>query len=147
MELPISFWKIAKWATNRQIKPVTQITPPLANTDGSLEVTPVGKVNLLRTAFSPPPIPANLSDIQGTDYPAPYPVPPITDSEVERAIKKAKPNKVPETDGITNSILQKVLGPPAPYSTPAVQRELDNRLLSTALSTVDYSRTKEAGKR
>lgn len=57
--------------------------------------------------LGPPSVPdSDLSDILGFDYPAPYSCPPITESEIERAIQKTAPNKAPGTDGITNVVAQ-----------------------------------------
>ena len=106
---PKGIWKIAKWASNRQANPTATITPSLTKQDGSLEVNPKGKAELLRNSFFPPPISADLGDISDYNYPAPYQCPSITESEVERAVHRAAPNKAPGTDGITNGILQKTL--------------------------------------
>ena len=106
---PHGIWKLAKWATRRQAGPVASITPALRKQDGSLEAGAEGKVNLLRSAFFPPPVQADLSDTLGYDYPTPCSCPPITDSEVLRAVNRSSPNKAPGPDGIINGILQKVL--------------------------------------
>ena len=84
-------------------------TPPLVNADGTLETESARKVDLLRASFFSPPAQADLSEIPGTISPTPYQVPHITEPEIERAIRKAAPNKAPGPDGITNGILQKVL--------------------------------------
>lgn len=106
---PQGMWKIARWAVKRQSLPPTSVTPALSREDGSLETDAEGKTKLLRAAFFPPPVQADLSDTREYRYPEPYPLPPITESEVERAIRMAAPNKAPGTDGITNNVLQKVL--------------------------------------
>ena len=66
-------------------------------------------MNLLRAAFFPPPIQADLSDIFDLIYPELYIYPSITESEIERAIRKIAPRKMPGPDSIINGILQKVL--------------------------------------
>ncbi|RMZ90276.1 hypothetical protein DV736_g2490, partial [Chaetothyriales sp. CBS 134916] len=106
---PKGIWKIAKWAVKRQSLPPASVTPALSREDGSLETDAEGKTNLLRASFFPPPARADLSDTEGYQYPEPCPLPPITESEIERAIRGAAPNKAPGTDGITNNVLQKVL--------------------------------------
>jgi hypothetical protein len=63
------------------------------------------KAEVLRQAFFPPPLQADLSDVEGYEYPPPIECPEITMSEVENAVRRATPNKAPGTDGITNSIL------------------------------------------
>lgn len=107
---PKGLWKITKWAPHRQETPTATVTPTLTKPDSSSEATPEGKAELLKNTFFPPPVNADLSDITGYDYPMPYRCPLITEAEIERAIRKAAPNKAPGTDGITNGILQKVLG-------------------------------------
>ena len=106
---PHGIWKLARWADKRQAGPTASITPALSREDGSLETEAEGKVRLLRSSLFPPPIKANLSDIRGYDYPTPCSCPPITDSEILRAVNRASPNKAPGPDGITNGILQKVV--------------------------------------
>ena len=93
----------------RQKTPPASVTPALSKEDGSLVIDAEGKANLLRASFFPPPVQADLRDIQGYQYPEPCPLPPITESEIDRAIRRAAPNKSPGTDGITNNVLQKVL--------------------------------------
>ena len=106
---PYGIWKLAKWAVKRQAGPTASITPALSRKDGSLETEAEGKVKLLRSSLFPPPVQADLSDIRGYDYPTPCSCPPITDSEILRAVNRASPNKAPGPDGIINSILQKVV--------------------------------------
>lgn len=106
---PKGLWKITKWAVRRQDTPTATITPSLTTPDGSLASTPEAKADLLMKTFFPPPVNADLSDIPGYIYPTAYRCPLITEAEIERDIRKAAPNKAPGTDGITNSILQKVL--------------------------------------
>lgn len=65
-------------------------------------------MNLLRASFFPAPVQADLSDVPGYDYPTTCPCPPITDSEILRAVNRASPNKAPGPDGIINGTLHKV---------------------------------------
>jgi hypothetical protein len=57
----------------------------------------------------PPPLQADLSDIEEYEYPASIECPGITVAEVEKAVSLASPNKAPGNDGITNGILYKTL--------------------------------------
>lgn len=70
------------------------------------ETDPKKKIQLLRTAFSPPSPEADLSDIPNFDYPTPYILPPLTPHEVYQAILRPSPYKVPGCTGIPNFILQ-----------------------------------------
>lgn len=106
---PRGIWKIAKWAARRQTASPASVTPALRGADGSLVTDVEDKADLLRTSFFPPPVQANLSDTSGYQYPEPCSLPPITEPEIERAVRRASPNKAPGTDGITNNVLQKVL--------------------------------------
>lgn len=59
--------------------------------------------------FFPPPLQADLSDIDGYTYPPPIKCPDITIPEIEKAVRRSSPNKTPGTDGITNGILHQTL--------------------------------------
>ncbi|CRG90417.1 putative RNA-directed DNA polymerase from transposon BS [Talaromyces islandicus] len=101
-------WKLVKWAKNRHTVAST-CTPTLVKPDGELAHQPEEKAETLRQTFFPPPLRADLSDIDGYEYPPPIECPEITPSEIERAVRRAAPNKAPGTDDITNSILHKTL--------------------------------------
>jgi hypothetical protein len=62
-------------------------------------------VEVLRGSFFPPPLQVDLSDIKGYEYPPPIECPDITIPEIEKAVRRAAPNKAPSADGITNGIL------------------------------------------
>ena len=99
-------WKLVKWAKNQQTVTPT-CTPTLQK--------PEEKAEILRQSFFPPPLNADLSDIDGYTYPLPIECPEITPSEVARAVRRAAPNKAPGTDGITNGILHQKLDILLPY--------------------------------
>jgi len=101
-------WKLVKWAKNRN-NTSQACTPALAGPDGVRAGRPEEKAELLRQSFFPPPPQADLSDIEGYEYPPPLECPEITLPEIERAVRRASPNKAPGADGITNSILQQTL--------------------------------------
>lgn len=101
-------WKVVKWAKNRHDAAPT-CTPTLTKPDGELAQRPEEKAEALRQSFFPPPPEADLSDIEGYEYPPPIEGPDITIPEIERAIRRASPNKAPGADGITNGILHQTL--------------------------------------
>lgn len=101
-------WNLVKWAKNRHdVAP--SCTPALAKPDGELAEEPDEKAEVLRQSFFPPPRRADLSDLEGYQYPPPIDCPEITTAEIEKAVRKASPNKAPGADGITNGILHKTL--------------------------------------
>ena len=65
---------------------------------------------MLREAHFPPPPEADLSDIEGYQYPeAVYTAPRIIRAEVRRAIKRTKKNNAPSPDDIPNLILHLIV--------------------------------------
>ena len=98
-------WKLVKWAKNRHY--TTSIcTPALHKPNGELAIDVADKAETLRQLFFPPPLTADLSDIDHFDYLNPIECPEITSAEVEKAIRKAAPDKAPGADDIPNRILQ-----------------------------------------
>src|SRR5579859_7734998 len=66
------------------------------------------KAEIFKSMFFPPPPPADLSDIEGADYPEAVPIPPcITLPQVETAIEKLAPKKAQGPDEIPNLVLKK----------------------------------------
>ncbi|KAJ6436485.1 hypothetical protein O9K51_10967 [Purpureocillium lavendulum] len=106
-------WKLVKWAKNRH-ETTSACTPALARSDGELVHRPEEKAGVLRNSFFPPPLQADLSDTDGYEYPTPIECPDITRSEIERAVRRAAPNKAPGVDGIPNGILHQTLDILAP---------------------------------
>ena len=60
----------------------------------------------LARKFFPTPPEADLSDIEGYEYPEPVPMPEITVDEVRKAVRYAVTNKQPGDDEIPNEVLQ-----------------------------------------
>jgi hypothetical protein len=101
-------WKLVKWANNRHVTAST-CTPTLVKPDGGLARQLEEKAETLQQTFFPPPPQANLSDIDGYGYPQPIKCPEITPSKIERAVRRAAPNKAPGIDNIPNGILHQIL--------------------------------------
>jgi hypothetical protein len=101
-------WKLVKWAKNRHTIAPT-CTPTLMKPDGELAHQAEEKAETLRQSFFPPPLRANLSDINEYEYPQPIKCPEITPQEIVKAVRRAAPNKAPSTDDITNGILHQTL--------------------------------------
>ena len=101
-------WKLVKWAANRHMV-ASACTPALIKPDGELACQAEEKAETLRQSFFPRPLQADLSDINGYEYPQPIECPEITMPEIKKAVRKAAPNKAPGTDNITNGILHQTL--------------------------------------
>ncbi|KAG0156962.1 hypothetical protein PDIDSM_4145 [Penicillium digitatum] len=99
---PQGLWRVAKWAKNRGQQQGSTM-PALRTPEGGAAESDTDKVNLLRKVFFPQPPEADLSDINTTQREQ-YRLPPITDTEVRAAVKKAPPNKAPGYDTIPNKI-------------------------------------------
>jgi hypothetical protein len=79
--------------------------------DGGIAYDPEEKAETLRQTFFPPPLQADLSDIEGYTYPPPIECPDLTIPEIGKAVRRTSPNKAPGTDGIINGIRPKALAP------------------------------------
>ena len=101
-------WKLVKWAKNRHTA-TSACTPTLVKPDGELAHQAEEKAETLRQSFFPPPLGADLSDINGYEYPPPIECPEITLHEIVKAVRRAAPNKAPGTDDINNGILHQTL--------------------------------------
>jgi ribonuclease HI len=101
-------WNLVKWARNRH-NTTPAFTPALMKPDGGTAHQPDEKAEVLRQTFFPPPPQADLSDMDGYEYPPPIECPAITTVEIERAVRRASPNKTPGADGISNGILHQTL--------------------------------------
>ena len=101
-------WNLVKWAKNRG-NALPASTPALAKPNGELAHQPGEKAEVLRQSFFPPPLQADLSDIEGYQYPQPTECPDITEEEIRRVVRRASPNKAPGADGIPNGILHLTL--------------------------------------
>lgn len=93
--LPLSTWRRS---CAPAFPPQPPCTPALVKPDGELVQQP-------EKSFFPPSCQADLSDVEGYEYPPPIECPDITVTEIERAVRKAAPIKAPGIDGITNGVL------------------------------------------
>ncbi|OQE13592.1 hypothetical protein PENFLA_c045G09577 [Penicillium flavigenum] len=74
--------------------------------------TDTEKVKLLRKVFFPQPPEADLADIyQNPNQRTQFQMPPVNDTEVRAAIKKAPPNKAPGYDTLPNRLWQMLAEP------------------------------------
>jgi len=102
-----SIWQIKKYVTQDKTNVASSnIIPTL---DGHV-TTQEGKLETLTNAFFPPPPPADLRDIQQSQYPTPVSyTPTITVEQIQAAVRRAAPKKAPGPDGISNHAIQKAL--------------------------------------
>ena len=103
---PEALWRLANWARARSNRPPA-VTPIIRNPETQQEVTnPAEKANIFRNTFFPTPPEADLGDILGAKYDNQIQLPPITEKEIQDALRKASPLKAPGPDGIINKALQ-----------------------------------------
>jgi hypothetical protein len=104
---------LAKWARNRDGAYEKGITPSLKIQDpqmpGTLAETVEQKAEAFRTAFSPKPPPADLSDTDSFQYPQQIEFPAVTAQEIQEAVRGAKAGKAPGEHGIPNSLWHKLI--------------------------------------
>jgi hypothetical protein len=92
---PRGMWRLAKWARNRKGSYEKGVTPAL-KTNGELAETVEAKAAAFQQAFFPQPPDADLSDINGFQYPLnPIEFPEITHHEIVEAIRSATAGKAP----------------------------------------------------
>ena len=96
-------WKSTRWS--RDPIPRTACLPALRKDDEVVN-EPAKKADLLIESFFPPPVTADVSDIETASYPEQLQIGQITMEEILQAIKFAPPNKAPGTDGIPNKVLK-----------------------------------------
>lgn len=107
-ESPERVWKSTKWSRNTSSQ---QSRPPaLTKEEGATITTPKDKAALLLNSFFPPPVQADLQDIQnqGDTYEPPYEIGAITTEEIANTIRQAPRRKAPGSDQIPNLILQQI---------------------------------------
>jgi exonuclease III len=105
-------WKLAKWGREKSMLPrEVPKFPALKTRTGQKTQTFEGKVETLRRVFFPPPTPANLTNIEGTEYLSPISINKnISAKEVLEAIYRPLADKAPGPNGIPNRFLRAVAG-------------------------------------
>ena len=101
---PQDLWRLAKWAkdTAREVPKM----PTLKFNNQTADMFDE-KAEMLKSIFLTAPSPADLSDMEGSLYPAsPHCPMIITRSEVSKALHRLKPDKPPGPDGISNRVLK-----------------------------------------
>ena len=101
-------WKLAKWAVNSSSAPppLPQF-PKLEKANRSLTGVFNKQVEILCNKFFPEPLNADLSDIEGFQYPEPFPEKEFIDREgIRHAIFSLGLQKAPGPTGINNIALR-----------------------------------------
>ncbi|KAJ5849228.1 hypothetical protein N7534_007917 [Penicillium rubens] len=96
----------------RNTTPRATHTPTLREGDREY-VTAEEKADILREVLFPPTPTADLSDLEGYDYPVAVNAPLITSDEVMHAIQRSASYKAPGPDGIPNAALKKAIEIPS----------------------------------
>ena len=122
-ESPEIMWKKTKWARKPSLK---QTCLPSFVANGEVIHKPKRKAKILMESFFPPPVHADLSDVNENTYPRPHNMGEITRNEIARAVLKPSPKKAPGLDDIPNLILQKTLDIMLP-----IYEKLFNKCLET----------------
>ena len=104
---PKAIWRISKWARTRALEPPAPPQfPALEDQDKVLQDSNLAKTAILTKQFFPPPLEADLADIEGYNYPHPVTIPQeVTSDHVLMAIKRLPPDKAPGPDKIVNRFL------------------------------------------
>jgi hypothetical protein len=106
---PKAIWKIAKWAGAKAGNPpqAPQFPPMTDPATGIVSSDNAGKSAILARKIFPPPVEADLKDIQGAEYPQPLLTErEVTAEQVIAALRNTHPDKAPGPDGIPNRFLK-----------------------------------------
>ncbi|KAJ5598905.1 reverse transcriptase [Penicillium lagena] len=115
---PKGMWRLAKWARNRTGSYDRGVTPTLKQTNGTIAETVEEKSAAFQQAFFPQLPDADLSDIDGFQYPSePIRFPEIMKHEIQDAIRLTPAEKAPGEDTIPNSFWHKVIEIPVVLNT------------------------------
>lgn len=98
-------WKFTKVPKNRANPKIPHIAA-LETRDGGKTTDSCEIANKLRTAFFPPTRQADLSDLEGFEYPEPEIMPAITRNEVISAAHNLSMRKAPGPAGVANELLK-----------------------------------------
>ena len=101
---PEELWKAVKQAKNRA--PRQPCLPNIQKSTGGLATEPREKIEELKKVLLPAPHSADLSDIQGFEYPNGLEMPKITQHEIFQTVKRLRTRKAPGPDQIPNEVLK-----------------------------------------
>ena len=97
---------------------------PSFSINGQIIYQPEKKAEALMTAFFPPPVRADLNDIDENAYPTPYNMGKVVRNEIVRIVFRASPRKVSGIDKIPNLVLQKTIS----YTLPVLEKLINGCL-------------------
>jgi hypothetical protein len=129
-------WQAHKYANQHSADTTASRVPDLETTDGTARSN-ADKCDAFKKQFFPEPPPADLSDINDSEYPDPTPSPDVEEAEVRKVIDKLPPLKAP---GGSRSILHS-RGLPT-FSSPSSRRLLthvETRSSPQALEDFHYN--------
>jgi exonuclease III len=98
-------FQLARWAKNRNSANPC-FTPDIKDAEGDIQRDLEGKAQAFARTFFPTPPPADLSDIQGADYPSPIRHMDFREAEIREIIRNLPPDKAPGPDQIPNRMLK-----------------------------------------
>ena len=104
-----ALWHTARWARQRAEGKATQIAIPTLRQGTEEAPDPRSKAEMLKRTHFPPPVVAELSDIEDYRYPIEVEMSEtLTDKEVTQVIQQTAKDKAPGTDWIPNRALHRV---------------------------------------
>jgi hypothetical protein len=106
---PAKMWRLTKWArtTAQEPLPPPQF-PPMKDREGRHHSSNEAKANILADHLFPPPVRADLADIEGYSYPPELPMgQEVTTDEILSILNHIALDKAPGPDSIPNRLLRK----------------------------------------
>ena len=113
MRDPAKMWRLTKWArTTAQEPPSPPQFPPIKDRDGTHRSSNGAKANVLAEHFFPPPVRADLTDIEGYRYSPELSMSrqEVTADEIRDMLKTIAPDRAPGPDSIPNRFLRECRG-------------------------------------
>jgi ribonuclease HI len=100
-------WRLVKVVRTDRAAPTPRL--PELKAGGVSATTPGEKAKMLQGQFFPPPVTADLDDIEGSVYPEAFQWASFTEWELQYAVRRSKNGKAPGPDCIVNEALKLVL--------------------------------------